>query len=224
MTWIWYIYILGGLIGVFYFKKKYNLSLWKAISSGFVFAVGLYFTWGTIAVLFVLILGLEEVSSTLLIGLFLYPLLAFGNFKILSRLKNQKKANASANKDKKIKPSNHYSNSITKYKPGDTVETSLAGVTYRSRQNRLKTLHIGQSVNLRREPRNKYDSNAILVTVGDNKSIGYINRDLAEILAPFFDNAQNISSVKGKISSIYQVKNEPPIIGVKIRFQIPLIS
>lgn len=98
---IWY--FLGGLIGLIFFKKKYNLSFWKAVWYGIVFALGLYFSYGTIVAVLSLGLGLEEYTETTLLGLVIYALLAFGSFKILKRLKNQVKEGYDQNIDKSYK-------------------------------------------------------------------------------------------------------------------------
>ena len=72
--------------------------------------------------------------------------------------------------------------------PLDDLPTSirLVGIPYEGRNERIERLKTGESVQLVREPRNEYDSNAINVhsRLG---SIGYIPAEIAEKLAPFLD-------------------------------------
>jgi len=216
---IWYIF--GGLIGIIFFKKKYNLTFWQAVWNGIVFALGLYFVWGTIAAFIGLILGLEEYMDISILGLFIYAMLAFGCFLKIAHLKNQNNTKPSENKKTSTKTDKYHKTNMNKYpKRGKIIETSIAGVTFEGRQEILKSIHIGQPINLVREPQNIYDFDAIKITLEDGSSIGYINKNLARKIAPIIDD-MNIYLVQGEISSICKVKNDPSIIGAKIRFQIP---
>jgi len=210
---IWY--ALGGLIGLIFFKKKYNLSFWQALSNGVIFAFGLYFAYSAIISFIALILGLEEYMDISLLATILYSLAAFGSFTIIKQLKNKGTTKVSSGNWKSTN-GNRYDHG-----PGDYIETSVAGVTFEGRQDLIKDRHVGQSIKLVREPENIHDENAIKVVVEDNISIGYINRDLAKKIAPLMDKYNDITMIEGKISSIYQMKNNSSIIGVKIRFQLP---
>jgi|GEM_PF-5464351 len=210
---IWY--ALGGLIGLIFFKNKYKLSFWQALSYGVVFAFGLYFAYSAIISFIALILGLEEYMDISLLATFLYSLAVFGSFSIIKQLKNKGTTKGSSGKWKSTDGNRH------NHGPGNYIETSVVGVTFEGRQDLIKKLHVGQSIKLVREPENIHDENAIEVIVQDNNSIGYINRDLAKKIAPIMDKNHDITMIEGKISSIYQVKNNSSIIGVKIRFQLP---
>jgi len=216
---IWY--ILGGLIGIIFFKKKYKLSFWEAVSCGFIFSLGLYFSFGAITSVLILVLELEEYSDTTVLGFIIYVLLAIGSFSLLKRIKrNRLEIDAEKNEKSKTQ-STKYPQSIEKvnYQPGDTIETNVAGVTFEGRQDVIKNLKLGQTIKLIREHNNRYDNNAIKITTIDNKSIGYINRKLAEQIAPIIDE-QLSNEINGNVSSIYHVKDEPSIVAVKIRFQL----
>jgi len=210
---IWY--ALGGLIGLIFFKKKYNLSFWQALSNGVVFAFGLYFGYGAIISFIALILGLEDYLDVSLLATILYSLAAFGSFTIIKQLKNKGTTKVSSGN---LKPTN---GNRYNHGPGDSIETSVAGVTFEGRQDLIKNLYVGYIVKLVREPENIHDDNAIKVVVEDNISIGYINRVLAKKIAPMMDKNIDITMIEGNISSIYQVKNDSSIIGVKIVFQLP---
>jgi len=214
---IWYIF--GGLIGLIFFKKRYNLSFLKAVWFGIVLALGLYFSFGAISTALIFILSLEEYSdSTLIMGFSINALIAVGCFITLRKVRNQKGESHDKNKF-----GQDTSRNINKdnYQPGDFVETNVAGVTFEGRQNILQNLKIGESIILKREPDNEHDFNAISVNTENDLSLGYIRRDLAKNLAPIIDKRYTGSVIFGVISSIYQVKNDPSIIGAKITFQLP---
>ena len=52
------------------------------------------------------------------------------------------------------------------------------------------TAHVGEYVNLFREPRNPYDSNAIRVDNLAGGQVGHVPREFAVSLAPIFDGAE----------------------------------
>jgi single-stranded-DNA-specific exonuclease len=73
------------------------------------------------------------------------------------------------------------------YHSGSRICTRVVGVTFDGRQSVIARLSIGENILLRREPTNPCDPNAISVECHNGWQIGYLNRHLAEILAPFFD-------------------------------------
>jgi hypothetical protein len=217
---IWY--ILGGLIGLIFFKKKYNLSFWKSVSLGIGFAFGLYFSFGTIIALLSITLVLEEYTNTTLLGFIINAILATVCFIGVKFFIRQEKNRNSENKGKSLE---FYANSSSqvnnlKINPGDTIETSVVGVTFEGRQEIINSLHVGQPIKLVREPENEHDINAIQVMVSNKETIGYIYKDLAKRIAPIFDKYFQSEIIYGEIVSIYRVKNRPSIKGVKIRFKL----
>ena len=70
------------------------------------------------------------------------------------------------------------------------IRVSIAGVMHENRWQAVSELFLIETVQLRREPGNKYDRNAIEVVRGDGKSLGYIHKAIAKILAPFMDKNQ----------------------------------
>jgi len=243
------VYIIGGLIGLFYFKSKYNLSFWSAISYGVTLGFGLYFGFGAITSTFTLVTGVEDaVKSSLLFVL--YSGLTVLCFWILRQAKKRSQVVARVQSQDNIQQSVvNNTTSIPRnkvYAMGDVVETKLVGVTYEGRQAQLKNAYVGQKIKIKREPSNSYDPNAISVSVRDDdfisednyengedypyididespkdeQIIGYINRELAKELAPLFDK-QNEEYVYGNINSTYHAKNEPSILGAEITFRLP---
>lgn len=75
--------------------------------------------------------------------------------------------------------------------------TKVRGVTFEnedgsSRQDILEELYTeacdGDAVELRREPDNEYDENAIAVYTEDERQLGFLSRELAADLAPEMDD------------------------------------
>src|SRR6185312_7413733 len=64
--------------------------------------------------------------------------------------------------------------------------TKIAGVSFEGRQDVLAGLREGVELDLRREPNNAYDSNAIAVHYG-NLQLGYVKRGIAAHIAPIID-------------------------------------
>lgn len=208
-------YILGGLIGVIFFKKKYNLTFWQAIWNGIIFSFVLYFGWGLIIGILSFFVGLEAIP---LWSIFLYALLTVGGILKLGNLKQHKKPKLS--QDETAQPKQYFPNleNTSDPKPGDIIETSVAGVTFEGRQEVIKDLHIEESILLMRERNNPYDINAIKVISENGSHIGYINRKLAKKIAPIMEYNLETKQLVGEICSIYQVEKEQSIIGVKIKF------
>ncbi len=104
------------------------------------------------------------------------------------------------------------------YRP---IPAKVAGVTFSnpdgsSRQNVIRSLGIGDVVQLAREPRNKHDANAIRVLDRRGRQFGYVARDLAADLAPKMDAGQPHPA------TVLQVLNgDPDNLGVTIRIMTP---
>jgi single-stranded-DNA-specific exonuclease len=85
---------------------------------------------------------------------------------------------------------------------GDAAEffTKVVGVTFEGRQDVIGGLRPGAVIDLRREPANAHDANAIGVFFGA-LHIGYLRREIARRLAPQFDGGERyraeIASVTG---------------------------
>lgn len=70
--------------------------------------------------------------------------------------------------------------------------TKIAGVTYNNRQEYLSNCNRGDKLTLVRFPNNPYDRNAIGIFY-NNLQLGFIKKELAEKLAPYMDQGQNIT-------------------------------
>jgi hypothetical protein len=108
---------------------------------------------------------------------------------------------------------------ITTKTHGNQVTTSVVGVTYEGRQAVVAQLQVGESVRLRREPDNPYDTNAICVERQSGEQIGYINRQLAANLASRFDAYGK--TIPATVKSLAGNANKGQSLGVSISFTMP---
>ncbi len=69
----------------------------------------------------------------------------------------------------------------------ESFHTKLAGVTFEGRQDVLSRLAPGTPLRVERQPLNTHDPNAIALFDPSGGHVGYFNRRLAAVLAPFLD-------------------------------------
>jgi hypothetical protein len=72
------------------------------------------------------------------------------------------------------------------------VKLKVVGVTFTnedgtSRQSIIREIIADDTITLRREPTNKFDTNAVAVFVDGEGQVGYIGKDYSSILAPMMD-------------------------------------
>ena len=67
--------------------------------------------------------------------------------------------------------------------------SKIRGTSYT--QELVKTLKLGEELNLVRDPGNQYDPNCISANSVDGK-VGYIGKDLAKTLAPLMDSGTRL--------------------------------
>ena len=89
-------------------------------------------------------------------------------------------------------------------------ETLVKGIFYDNRQEVAQKAKVNETVNLVRDYQNKFDHNAIKVWLG-NEELGFIPRDLAQLLAPEMDCGL---TMKGTITEV--VSGNTPKIKIKI--------
>ena len=83
------------------------------------------------------------------------------------------------------------------------VRLKVVGVTFTnedgtSRQSIIKELKQSDTITLRREPTNKFDTNAIMV-LADKGQVGYIGKDYASIMASMMDTGAQFSATIAEI-------------------------
>lgn len=69
----------------------------------------------------------------------------------------------------------------------ESFHTKLAGVTFEERQDVISRLKSGDPLAMRRQPENPYDANAIALFEHRGAQVGFLNRRLAQALAPALD-------------------------------------
>ena len=82
------------------------------------------------------------------------------------------------------------------------IRTPIAGVMHKNQYLSVMELSLLEMVTLIREPQNKFDSNAIRIMRQDGKRLGYVGRNIAQVLAPFLDETQrNLHALVTDITS-----------------------
>jgi hypothetical protein len=104
------------------------------------------------------------------------------------------------------------------------VKTNVAGVTFRNvdRKSRQKLIRercmAGQPVTLKREPDNKYDRNAIAVSIeGGLYQIGSLHSDVAAKLAPLLDAGHKF---KAEVLDVLGGTEDKPTFGVLLSIEL----
>jgi single-stranded-DNA-specific exonuclease len=100
-----------------------------------------------------------------------------------------------------------------------TIETRIVGVSYENRQSVVAQLQQGEQVLLIRQPENSYDENAVMVTRQNGQQFGYLNRELAAMLATRLDRYGK--PLMAYVSSLVGGYSAYSSLGVTIRFQLP---
>jgi hypothetical protein len=108
------------------------------------------------------------------------------------------------------------------YKMNESTRSVFArvmGVTYENRQVVVALLTEGERLSLIRDPENPFDRYAVKVVRWDRQQIGFLDRELAAIIAPKMDmyGGTFIATVKSVTGGYYPGS----ILGVVIRFYMP---
>jgi single-stranded-DNA-specific exonuclease len=98
------------------------------------------------------------------------------------------------------------------------IETRVVGVTFENRQAVVALLTEREQVFLIREPDNPFDPNAIKVIRWDHQQVGYVNRELAKVLAPRMDRYGEF--IKANVSYLTGGDFPGSSLGVTIRFHM----
>jgi hypothetical protein len=111
------------------------------------------------------------------------------------------------------------SDSPSDYHQGECINTRAVGVSFGNRQQLIAKLEVGEEIILRREPQNTFDSHAIRLERKNGTQFGFINKYLAEELAPIFD--AHGTPIKGVVSKLIGGFGPGYHRGVCISFSIP---
>jgi hypothetical protein len=100
-----------------------------------------------------------------------------------------------------------------------TIETRVVGTSFDNRQAAVALLTQWEQVFLVRESDNTFDSNAVRVQRWDHQHVGYLNRELAKILAPRMDRYGR--PVKATVTALTGVYYPGSSFGVTVKFRMP---
>jgi single-stranded-DNA-specific exonuclease len=102
-----------------------------------------------------------------------------------------------------------------------TLVSKVAGVSFEGRQEVIARMRGSEPCRIVPEPTNPYDSNALAVWValetGERAQVGYVPRDLAELVAPHLDGEQ----IMVKLLEITGGTDWFPTRGLLIQIEIP---
>ena len=100
--------------------------------------------------------------------------------------------------------------------PEVSFETRVAGTSFR--QQEMDSFYEDNSIELKREPNNPHDSNAVSVIHEDSGlQVGYMPRDIAKVLARIMDAGYHVD---GCIKHLTGGRIDAPINGVTIEVNI----
>lgn len=105
---------------------------------------------------------------------------------------------------------------------GRVITTRVVGVTFADRQEVVAKVQMKDRIWLERETTNPFDANAIKVSRNNGELIGYLNRYLANNLAPYFDKHEGL--VRGKVTLLTGGSFDDFSLGLVISFKIPKLT
>ena len=105
---------------------------------------------------------------------------------------------------------------------GRVVSTRVVGVTFEGRQEVVARLQLGDRIWLEMEPDNQYDPNAIKVCRSNGEQFGYLNRQLAADVVPYF--RRDGYPVHGKVALLTGAEWDGYSLGVIIIFKLPKLK
>jgi single-stranded-DNA-specific exonuclease len=100
-----------------------------------------------------------------------------------------------------------------------SIETRVVGVSFENRQKVVELLTQREQVFLVRQPENSFDPNAIKVVRWDRQQVGFLNRELAKILAPRMDKSGRF--IKAAVTRLLGGNSYNSNLGVWIKFRLP---
>lgn len=80
------------------------------------------------------------------------------------------------------------------------INSKIAGISFN--QDVISELKAGEELLLEREPKNKYDRNAIKILTSENKHLGYVNRKLAFDVALAMDSGVPVHCFVAQVTGL----------------------
>lgn len=106
--------------------------------------------------------------------------------------------------------------------------SKVAGVTFEGRQEVIERMHGNEVVQLRPEPQNKYDANAIAVWVAfppesgmEAAQIGYLPKEIAAQVVPHMDGENFIGEIDEITGGFFKYDGSQASYGVIVRVELP---
>jgi single-stranded-DNA-specific exonuclease len=100
-----------------------------------------------------------------------------------------------------------------------SILARVVGVIFEDRQAVVALLTEGERVSLIRDPDNPFDSNAVKVVRWDHRQIGFLDRELARIMAPRMDRYGGpFKATVSRLTGGYYPRSS---LGVMVRFYLP---
>jgi len=106
--------------------------------------------------------------------------------------------------------------------------SKVAGVTFEGRQDVIEAMHGNEAVQLRPEPQNQYDANAIAVWVAfppesgmEAAHIGYLPKEIAAQVAPHMDGESLMGWVDEITGGFRKWDGSIASYGVIVRVELP---
>lgn len=100
-----------------------------------------------------------------------------------------------------------------------TIVTRVVGVSYGNRQQVIASLNKGEAVYLVRDPENNHDTNAVEIVCKDQQQIGFLNRDMAALIAPVLDGCEGV--LRASVVALTGGYDAFSFRGVLIRLDLP---
>lgn len=112
-----------------------------------------------------------------------------------------------------------------------TLLSKVVGVTFEGRQEIIELMSITDLIQLRPEPQNQYDENAIAVWVAfppesgmENAQIGYLPKEIAAQVAPHMDGEYFIGTVDEINGGFLKWDGSNASYGVIVRVELPHVE
>lgn len=109
-----------------------------------------------------------------------------------------------------------------------TLLSKVAGVTFEGRQEIIDTMHGTEIIQLRPEPQNKYDENAIAVWVAfppesgmEAAQVGYLPKEVAAKVAPHMDGEYFVGYVDEITGGFLKYDGSVASYGLIVRVELP---